>query len=90
MHHTPPNQETEVEGVIFYSEGEGKQDKAPTGVVGNIKDKKLQSEGLIRINVGQIIEQTDLSCPDPSHVANQVYIRAVDLAFEDEKDAKDI
>lgn len=24
MHHTPANQETEVEGVIFYSEGEGK------------------------------------------------------------------
>jgi hypothetical protein len=69
MHHTPSNQETEIEGIIFYSEGEGKQDKAP-GFVDNIKDKKLQSEGLIRINVGQIIEQTDLSCPDPSHVAN--------------------
>ena len=61
-------------------------DKTPSGgVVGNIKDRKLQSEGLIRINVGQIIEQTDLSCCKQNDIARQVYVRVVDLAFEDQK-----
>jgi hypothetical protein len=66
MHHTAPNVESYVEGIIFFSEGDCKhENKAPGGAVGSIRDKSLQSEGLIRINVGQIIEQTDLSCPDP-------------------------
>ena len=58
-------------------------------MVENIKDRKLQSEGLIRINVGLIIEQTDLSCSKEDDVARQVYVKVVNLAFEDEKDKND-
>jgi hypothetical protein len=58
--------------------------------VDDLKERKLQSEGLIRINVNELIEKTDLSCTDEGDVARQVYIRVVDLAFEEDRPENDI
>ena len=72
MHHTPPNKESFVEGVIFYSEGRGKADRAPNegsdsdSIKNQIKDRK---EGIVRINIDELIENTDLSFSGKEDIA---------------------
>ena len=65
MHHTSSNKEAEVEGVIFYSEGAGQNEKNYTdekkGILSSMKERKKLREGIIRINVNDLVEKTDLS-----------------------------
>ena len=44
LHYAPTNEEIDIEGVIFYDEGSGLEKQ-------NVKDKMVQREGLIRINL---------------------------------------
>ena len=84
LHHTEADQESVVEGCIYYSEGACNWENSAPGkknVVDDLKERKLQSEGLIRINVDDIIEKTDLSCTEKNDVARKIYIKSVDLTF---------
>jgi hypothetical protein len=83
LHHTEPDQECEVEGCIFYSEGACKWENSAPGKLAadKISERKLQSEGMIRINLAEIIEKTDLSCTEQEDVARKIYIKSVDLTF---------
>lgn len=74
MHHTPSNEESIVEGVIFYSEGRGRADQNrapndgqdPDSIKNQIKDRK---EGIVRINIDELIENTDLSFSGKEDIA---------------------
>lgn len=88
MHHTPSNEESIVEGVIFYSEGRGRADQNrapndgqdPDSIKNQIKDRK---EGIVRINIDELIENTDLSFSGKEDIARQVYIKVVDLDLKE-------
>ena len=76
MHHTPKGEKSDIEGVLFYSEGSGEKDE---GIRKQVEEKKRQREGLIRINVRDLVKNTELSMLPENDVANKVYVKVVDL-----------
>lgn len=74
MHLTPLNEEQEVEGVLFYSEGEDQFTKGMK-VLG-----KTEKYGDIRINCEEFIGKTELA---NTELASKVYIKAVSLTLGD-------
>ena len=81
----PPGTETEIEGIIFYSEGAGTEKN--NTVITKVKEQKLQREGLIRINVDQFIDLTDLSWTPKDDLSRKIYIRCVDFAYDEDRKA---
>lgn len=108
MHLTPPNQEQEVEGVLFYSEGEDQYTKAKfenkwkKTLLGSkessqtskessdnkvdvveeetpLKGKTTKEVGEIRINLDELIQNTDLS---NTSFASQIYLKSVNLTLD--------
>lgn len=79
--------ETEVEGIIFYSEGSGTEKN--NVVVSSIKEHKAQREGLIRINVDGLIEFTDLSWAPEESIIRKIYIRSMYLKLTEAQDKAD-
>ena len=83
LHYAPANQEVEVEGVIFYDEGKGEEKD-------NIKGQMKQRDGLIRINLESLIENTSLSFSRQDDVCRRLYVKSVDLKYESKKTSDDL
>ena len=71
MHWTPSTEEQTVEGVLFYDEGEDKDNKASTA--GRSSTNQFSE---IRINLKELLGKTELANRD---FASKVYLKSVSL-----------
>ena len=75
MHYTPNGEEQEVEGVLFYDEGEDKVNKA--SAAGTAATNQFSE---IRINLAELLGKTDIANKD---FASRVYLKSVALTLDD-------
>ena len=78
MHWTPPNVECEVEGVLFYDEGDDQYNIKGTEAAKNTKAANAYSE--IRINLKELLGKTDIANQD---FASKVYLKSVSMTLGD-------
>lgn len=71
MHWTPPTEEQEVEGVIFYDEGEDKYNETKANT-------NQYSE--IRINLSDLLCKTEIA---NKNMASRIYLKSVALTLDD-------
>ena len=83
LHFAPTNKEIDIEGVVFYDEGQGEERE-------NVQGQLKQKDGLIRINLNNLIENTSLSFSSPDAICRRVYIKTVDLKLESVKTLDDL
>lgn len=50
----------------------------------------MQREGLIRINVNELVGNTELSFLPEDNIARKIYIKSVDLTLRDDIMARDM
>ena len=85
MHLTPPNEEQTVEAIIFYTEGPGKGEiNNINNIKRDLKDGQFQQtfrDGIVRININSMIDETDLSHLAENDVSRKIYLKVVDLTF---------
>ena len=59
--------------MIFYSEGAGDMEK---------KVQTRLNEGIIRIDVSELVKRTELSLLPAEHACNKIYVKYVDLSMD--------
>lgn len=72
MHWTPSTEEQEIEGVLFYDEGEDKNNKATESNVNKFSD--------IRINLQELLGKTEIA---NTEFASRIYLKSVSLTLDD-------